>query len=186
MRQVGEAALREGAHEIERRDGLVVALDHPLGIGSPGLHRRLVRVDDVPAEGRQLDPVHHLGGLAPRLRELACDPPDLDHGQRRAVREHRGHLEQDLQLLANRRGGDVPEGFRAIPGLEHERSSLAHLAEPGEERAGLPGEHERGKRMQALAHRVESLGIGPAGLLAGRQRAPRGRNPGLLADRHDR
>ena len=37
LREVGEAALGERAQEVERRDGLVVGLHHPLRIGHAGL-----------------------------------------------------------------------------------------------------------------------------------------------------
>ena len=53
--QVGEAALRERTQQVERRDRLVVRLDHPLGIGHARFGRRLVGVDGVPAERGQLD-----------------------------------------------------------------------------------------------------------------------------------
>jgi hypothetical protein len=57
LRQVGEAALRERAEQVQRRDGLVVGLHHPLGIGDPRLGRGLVRVHRVATERRQLDAV---------------------------------------------------------------------------------------------------------------------------------
>ena len=43
LRQVGEAALREGAKQIERGRGLVVGLDHPRRVGGSRLRRRLRR-----------------------------------------------------------------------------------------------------------------------------------------------
>ena len=57
LRQVGEAALRERAQEVERGDRLVVRLHEPLGVRRPRLERRLVGVHGVTAERRQLDAV---------------------------------------------------------------------------------------------------------------------------------
>ena len=81
VRQVGEAALRERAQQVQRRCRLVVALDQPLGVGHARLGRRLVGVDDVAAEGRELDAVDDLGRRAPRLRELPGDATDPHDGQ---------------------------------------------------------------------------------------------------------
>ncbi len=76
-REVREASLGERPQQVERRGRLVVPLDEPLRVGDARLGRRLVRVNDVAAEGGQLDPVHELGRPGPRLRELArrCGPP---------------------------------------------------------------------------------------------------------------
>ncbi len=52
--QVGVAALGERAQQVERRRGLVVALDHPGRIGYARLGRRRVVVNHVAAEARQL------------------------------------------------------------------------------------------------------------------------------------
>ena len=54
LREVGEAALRERADEVERRGGEVVALEHPVGVGDARLERRRVVVDHVAAEDRDL------------------------------------------------------------------------------------------------------------------------------------
>ena len=144
MGQVREAALRERTEQVECGRGLVVGLHHPLGIGDTRFRRGLVRVDAVAAKGRQLDPADDLHRLAPWLRELPRDPPDLDDRERRAEGQDRGHLQQHLQLLAQGRCGDVAERLGAVARLEQERLTFADLAERGEERLGLAGEDERG------------------------------------------
>jgi len=48
--EIGEAALRECADEVQGRRRLVVPLEHPLRIGSPRVERRRLAVDHVPAE----------------------------------------------------------------------------------------------------------------------------------------
>ena len=179
LRQVGEAALREGTEQVERRDRLVVRLHHPLGVRDPRLGRRLVRVNRVPAERRQVHPVDELGRRRPRLRELAGDPAQLDDRERCAVGEHCRHLEQHLEPLADRDRRDLPERLRAVSGLEEERASLDRLAERALERPRLAGEHERRQLPQALAHLVDRGGVRPAGLLQRRQRPPCRRCPGL-------
>ena len=177
--QVGEAPLREGTQEVERRDRLVVRLHHPLGVGNPRLGSRLVGVDRVAAERRQLDTVDELGKRRARLRELSRDPADLDDGERRPVRQHRGHLEDHLEPLPNRDRGDVSEGLGTVPRLEEERATLDRLCQRALERPRLAGEDERRQLPQALAHGVDGARVRPVGLLQGRQRAPRGRRPGL-------
>ncbi len=183
LRQVGEAALREGAQQVERGDGLVVRLHHPLRIGHPGLGRRLVRVDRVAAERRELDALHALRERRAGLRELPCDATDLDDRQRRAVRQDRGHLQEHLEALPDRDRGDVAERLCAVACLEEERPPLDRLAEGAAERARLAGEDERRQLPEPLADGLDRGWIGPLRLLQGGQRAPRRRCP-WLGDRH--
>jgi hypothetical protein len=152
VREVGEASLREGAEQVERRSRLVVAVDEPLGIGNARFGRRLLRVDDVPAERRDLDAVHDLGRRRSRLRELAGDTADPDHRQRRRIREHGRHLQHHLEPLANRRSRDVVERLDAVAGLQEEGAALAHPAERCEKRARLAREDERRQAVQPFAH----------------------------------
>ena len=79
--EICKSALREGPQQVERGRRLVVALQHPPGIGRARLGRRLLAVDDVAAEDRELDAVHRLRRLRARLHELAGDPAELHHGQ---------------------------------------------------------------------------------------------------------
>ena len=53
--EVGEAALGEGAHEVERGCRLVVRLHEPLGVGHAGRLGGRGVVDDVPAEAGQVE-----------------------------------------------------------------------------------------------------------------------------------
>ena len=165
LREVGEAALRERAQEVERRDGLVVRLHETLGIRRPRLGGRLLRVDSVTAERRELDPVDDLRVGGARLCELACDAPHLHDGKRRAVREHRRHLQQHLQALADRDRRDVLERLGAIARLEDERAALGGLAERGAQCPRLTGEDERRQLAEPGPHGLERGRIGPLRLL---------------------
>ena len=171
LRQVGEAALREGAEQVERDGRLVVGAHHALGVGDPRLGRRLVAVDHVAEEGRELDVADALGGSRARLCELAGDPPHLHEWQRRAVDQHDRHLEQDLQLLADRDRREVVEGLGAVARLEEEGAAGADLGERGLEITRLAGEDERRQRLQ-LRERgfgprlVRPLGLVPRGAAA--------------------
>jgi hypothetical protein len=184
LRQIGEAALRERPQQVQRRSGLVVPLEEPLGIRYAGFRPRLVRMDDVPAEGRQLDAVHDLGLGRARLGELAGDTADLHDRQRGAVRQHRRHLQEHLQLLADPDRGDVAERLDAVAGVQQEGAALCNLAERGPERARFPGEDERRQAAQPLHDRGEGVVVRPGRLLARGNSAPRGRSPVALADRH--
>ena len=59
--EVCEAALREGAQEVERRRRLVIALQHPFRIGTARLVSRRFAVDHVAAKRRDLLVVDALG-----------------------------------------------------------------------------------------------------------------------------
>ena len=79
--EVGVAALRERAQQVERRGRLAIGLDLPARIGPARLLGEVVAVDDVAAVARQLDAVSLLGRRRPGFCELARDATDLHHRQ---------------------------------------------------------------------------------------------------------
>ena len=173
----------------------MVALDHPLGVGDAGLERRRVVVDHVAAEDRDVAVGRVLDVARARLHELARDPADLQHRQRRAVGEHGRHLEQDLQPLADRDGRvrgaglgqalEVVERLGAVAGLEQERAARGDLGERVAHLARLAGEDERRQRVQAPNHAVCGVGVRPLRLLERLAFPPGRRGPGGIEDRHD-
>ena len=176
--QVGEAALRERAQQVQRRSGLVVTLDHSLRVGDSRFGGTRVVVDHVAAETGNLLVTDALEGLRARFRELAGDPPQLHDRQRRAVGEHGGHLEHDLQLLPDPHRRELVERLDAVPRLEQERAALDHLREVVAQVARLAGEDERRAPLQALERGGRGGGIGPLRLLERREVAPGGGRPG--------
>ena len=183
-RDVGEAALRERAQQVERARRLVVGAQHALRIGHARLGRGRVVVDEVAVEGGQVDVADALGGRRARLCELARDAADLDHRQRRRVGQDDRHLQQDLELLADRHRGGVVERFGAVTGLEQEGAAGRDLRERVPQRARLAGEHERRHPAQLLARDLGAAGVGPHGLLQRLVRAPGGGCPGGFRDCH--
>ncbi len=164
-RQVGESALGEGAEQVQGGRALVVHAQQPLGVGPARLGRERVIVDHVATERWQLDAVARLGVGRPRLRELSGDATDLHGGDAAAVGEHDGHLQDDLELVADRVGRERIERLGAVARLQDEGVSLAGGAQGGHERARFACEHERREPAQLVEHAVERADIGPLGLL---------------------
>ena len=184
LSQIGEAAVRERADEVERGRGLVVDPQEPRRIGRPRLERRRIVVDHVPEERRQLEVSDALGRLRPRLRELAGDPADLHERQPGAVDHHHGHLQEDLQLLADRDRAEVAKRLRTLARLEQKRPAAGDVAESRLQVSRLAREHERRHRPQLL-ERSPSLGVvRPDGLMLGRVGAPIRRSPGGVLEAH--
>jgi len=104
LREVGEPSFGEGPQQVECRDRLVVRGDEPLGIGAARLGIEGLVVDHVAPERVESYATDLLGVRGPRLRELSGDAADLDHGHAGRVRESDGHLQDDLQLVADRVG----------------------------------------------------------------------------------
>ena len=74
---IRETACREGAQQVQRGRGLGIGLQHPAGIGNPGLGSEGQFVDDVATIAGQFHAVDHLGRGAAGLGELTGDlgPP---------------------------------------------------------------------------------------------------------------
>ena len=172
----------------------MVALDHPVRVGDARVGGLRVVVDHVAAEDRDLAERGPLELARARLHELAGDPADLQHRQRRAVGEDGGHLEQDLQPLADRDGGvggagfgeprEVVERLGAVARLEQERAAGGDLGERASHLARLAGEDERRQGVQALPHAVRGGVIRPDRLLERFEVPPGGRGPRRIDDRH--
>jgi hypothetical protein len=182
--EVGEAALRERADEVERRRRLVIAVEHPLRVGDARLGSRGVVVNHVTAERRDLLSPDQLRGLRPGLDELPRDPADLHDRQRGAVRQHGRHLQEDLQLLADRDRGEVVERLGAIARLKNERASVGDLGERPAKGPRLAREDQRWELRETRPERLRLVRARPLRLLRDGQLAPRRRRPSRLADGH--
>ena len=177
-REVREAALRERAQQVERGDGLLVGADQAPGVRTARVDVERLVVDHVAAEALELDAVDGLELLGSRLGELARDPPKLHDRHARRVGEHDGHLQDQLQLVADRVGRDVVERLGAVARLQQEGTPLGHRAELLGQGAGLAGEHERREGCQPRLSLLQLVGVRPGRLLCGGLRAP---GPGLPA-----
>ena len=91
--QVGEAALRQRAQQVQHRGRMRVGAQQPLRVGRACGGAELAAVDDVAAVGGQGDAVHRLHVRRARLGELPGDAPELDHRAGGAVGQHHRHLQ---------------------------------------------------------------------------------------------
>ena len=141
--EVGEAALGEGAQQVERRGRLVVGGHQPFGVRRPGVGLEGLVVDHVPAEGRQLDVADSLGVRRPWLGELAGDAADLHHRHAGGVGERHGHLQDDLELVPDRVRA---RSRRTTPRSRRPGAGTRSRRPPGRaarQMTGLTGEDER-------------------------------------------
>ena len=172
LAEVGEAALRERADEIDGGCRGVVALQQPLRVGPARTLGEVEAVDDVAAVGRKRDVAARLGVARAGLGELARHPPHLHDGHRRAVREHDGHLQHRLDAVADLLGRRAREGLGAVAALQQERAAGGGAGEPVAEVVDLAGEDERRQRRDLGGDRGDRVGVGPLRLLLDRQGPP--------------
>ena len=170
--QVGVAAGRERAHQVERRGRGVVGAQQSTGVGGAGLEGAGQVVDRVAAVGRQLHAVDLLDAARAGLGVLPGDAADLDHGHAGAVGQDRSHLQQGLDLVADLVVGGRHEGLGAVAALQQERLASRDAGQPGPQRVALGGHHQGRQRGQLSRDRSELGEVGPRRLLGDGQRAP--------------
>ena len=153
-REIGVAALREGAQQIERRRRLAIGLDLPARIGTARLLGEGDVVDDVAAIARQFLAVALLGRRGARLGELAGDAADLHHRRGGGISEHHRHLQEHAEEVADIVGAVLGEAFRAVAALQQESLAVGDARERLLQAARLAGEHQRREGRKLL------LGIG--------------------------
>ena len=163
--QVREPALGERADQVQRGRGRVVAAHHPLGIVDAGLLGEVEPVDHLAAERGQ---GHAVAGLVvgrTRLGELPRHAPHLDHGQRRAVREHHGHLQQRAHARGDLVRGGTREGLGAVTTLQEERLTVGHLGQACAQPVHLSRKYEGRDGVELLDAAREVRVLSPLGVL---------------------
>ncbi|MNQ39937.1 hypothetical protein D3C85_535760 [compost metagenome] len=180
--QVGEAALGEGAQQVQRSGGLVVGLQQALGVRYPALGVETDAVDDIAAVGRQGDPADGLVVGRARFGELAGHAPDFHHRTAGGEGHDDGHLQQHLEGVADLRRAELGEALGAVATLQQEGTALGHLAELAAQLAGFAGKYQRRVTGQDLLDLGQVGGIGVVRLLLDRLASPAFGTPGL---RHD-
>ena len=101
------------------------------------------------------------------LGELSGDAPDLDDRHARRVGERDGHLQDDLQLVANGVGRTLVEGLGAVTGLQQKRLAVRHLASWSWRRRASPAKTSGGFVGEFCFDAREVRGVGPARALGG-------------------
>ena len=168
LREVGEAALGEGAQQVERRRRLVVgARPGASGSGTAGVGDRSVVVDDVAAERRHLDVADALGGDGAGLGELPGDAADLHDRHAGAVGEDDRHLQDDLQLVPDRVGGEVGERLGAVARLEQEGLARRPRRPRARVRRRASPANTSGGSVDSRASAFFDRRVGPVRLLCG-------------------
>ena len=158
--EIGVAAARERAQQVERRGGLAIGLDLPSRIGLARLRRELDIVDDVAAIGRQRDAADRLDVGRARLGELPGDAPHLHDRRRRREGHHHRHLQEDAEEIPNVVCGMLGEALRAIAPLQQKGLARRRLAQRPFELARLACKNQRRIARELALHRRQRRVIG--------------------------
>ena len=175
---VGEAALGEGAQQVEAGGGLVVGLQQALRVRHAAGGVELDAVDDIATVGRQGHAAEGLVIGRARLGELAGHAPDLDHRAAGGEGHDDGHLQQHLEGVADLRRAELGEALGAVAALQQEGAALGHFGELAAQLAGFAGEHQWRIAGQGLLHAGQVGGIGVLRLLLDGLASPAFGTPG--------
>ncbi|MNY07180.1 hypothetical protein D3C86_1399720 [compost metagenome] len=140
--QVGIAAARKGAQQVQRRGRLVIGLQQALRIGHALFGREAHAVDDVAAIGRQLDAADLFQRRRARLGELTGDAADLHHRLAPGEGQDHRHLQDQAEGVADVVGRELLEALGAVAALKQEGVARLHLREMLGQFAGLAGKHQ--------------------------------------------
>ena len=177
--QVGETALGESAQQVQGCCGLMIGLQQTLRIRHAALFVEADAVDDVATVGRQGYAADGFVVGRTRFGELAGHAPDLDHRAASGEGHDDCHLQQHFEGVADLRGGEFGETFRAIAALQQKRATLGDFGELAAQLARFAGEHQRRIAGQGLLDLAQVRGVGVLRLLLDRQGAPAVRAPRL-------
>ena len=140
---IGEAALAEGADQVQRRRRLGIGLQHLLGARDARLGGEIQLVDDVAPVGGQFHAVLHFGRRRARLGKLSGHAPHLDHRHLGGEGQHDRHLQHHLVGVADAVGGKGGKALGAITTLKQERIAARHGRQFAFQAARLAGEDQR-------------------------------------------
>ena len=168
--QVGEAAVGEAAQQVQRGGAVLVRPHEPARVRDAGGRRRLEAVDRIAAVGREAGRGLDVGGA--RLGVLAGHPGHLDDRQRGAVGQHHRHLQQRLDLVADRVRRVADEGLGAVTALQQEGLAAGDRGQPLGQRPDLRAGDQRRHRLQLADGLGEDGDVRPGRLLRRREVAP--------------
>ena len=177
LMQIGKPALGEGAQQVERRRGLVVGLVHAVWIGFARALVEFDPIDDIAPVARQFDTIQRFRRRRARLRELARHAADLDHRAGSREGQHDGHLQQNLEGVADIVGIEFGEALGAIAALQQEGVPLGHTGQLVFQFARLAGEYQRRLRPEDVLRGGQFRGVGKFRHLQNRHAAPGFRRP---------
>jgi hypothetical protein len=168
MMQVGESAVDQRAHEIQRERGALIAAQQQFRIRFALRGREARPIDVVAAIARQRHAVARFGVGRTRLGVLAGEAADANHRLLQALQQHQAHLQQDLQAPRDVVRFAVLEALGAIAALQQKLLAALRQRELRAQRLDLPGDHQRRQRLKAATAR--SSASGSAYAAAGPQR----------------
>ena len=157
--EIGEAAGRERAQQVQRRRRLAIGHQLALRIGHARFRRERDVVDDVAAIARQLDAVELLGRRRARLGELPGDAADLHHRQRAGIGQHHRHLQQHAEEVADVVGAVLGEALGAVAALQQEGLAGGDPRQRLLQVARLAGKNQRRKGRKLRLDLGQGLGI---------------------------
>ena len=157
--EVGKAALREGAQQVQRGGRLFIDAQQPLWIRHPILFGKRHGVDHVTAIAWQLDAVDGFHRRGARLGKLACHPPDLDHRHRGTKGQHHCHLQNDLEGVTNIVRREFGKALGTVTTLKKEGPPFGNLAKLALQALRLACKHQRRHRGELRLDAGEFFGI---------------------------
>ena len=158
--QIGKAAGGKSPDEVERRRRLVVGLQLPRRIRHAGRGGKIIAIDNIAAIAGQLDAAHGFAIRRARLGELPGDTADLDDRRPRAKRQHHGHLQENLEEIADIIGRMLAKGFGAIATLQQEGLARRNLGQSLLQLARLARKHQRRKTRNLALDIAQGLQVG--------------------------
>ena len=141
--QIGEAAVTQRAHKIERERGAFVAAQQQCGIRLACLGGELGTIHEIATERGQRDAIARLGIRRSGFGVLARHAADTNDGLLETVQQHEAHLQEDLELLRDLVRLAFLEGLGAVAAHEQELAADLRLGETLAQLLDLPRHDER-------------------------------------------
>jgi hypothetical protein len=181
MVEVGEAALGQGAYEVEGQGGPAMAEQQARRVGGARRAGELGAIDQVAAITGQSDAIPGLQVRRSWLGVLAGDAPDPDHPLLQALHQNQAHLEQNLELVGDDVRLAVGETLGAVAPLEQEAIAPCRRRQLFPQGMNLPGGDQGRQGGQFRQGGLQGRLIRVAGLLQGGDASARRRvdQPGL-------
>ncbi|VVN58817.1 hypothetical protein PS685_02935 [Pseudomonas fluorescens] len=175
--QVGKAALGKGAQQVQGGGGLVIGLQQAFRVWHAAFFIKADAVDDIASIGRQGHAVDGFVIGRARLGELPGHAPDLDHRAPCREGHDNGHLQQDLERVANLGCRKLRKTLGTITALKQKRPALSDLGKLSAQLPGFAGKYQWRVTGQALLDAQQVRRVRVVGLLLDRQGAPAVRGP---------
>ena len=173
MMQICESTINKCANKIERERRSFISTQQQLRIWRACSKSEFWTIDIISTKRRQRNTATYFLIRLSRLCVLTCEATNSNNSLSRSVREHQTHLQQNLQLIRDRRRSAIRKALCTIATMQNESFASSSFSQLRLQRSDFATRDKRRQFFNLRNHAPSLERIWPYSLLTCTSRTPR-------------